>query len=417
MPASLHLHNTMTRKADRFTPRKPGRPLKMFTCGPSIYNWPHIGNYRTFLFEDILQRYLEYLGYRVDRLINFTDVEDKAIARANELDISLEDLTRPVADSFIRDCCALNIYLPQTIARSTTSVDAAVDLIGRLMEKNIAYRHGRDIFYDPLKFKGFGRLYGLDMRKWPKKRIHFRKDTYPGQRWNLGDFILWKGWRPADGDIFWDTELGRGRPAWNVQDAAMITRHLGEQLDICCGGIDNLYRHHDYNVAVIEGVSGKELAPFWLHARHVSINGAKMSKSRGNIVYVRELMDKGYAARHIRFFLIYGHYRSRRDLTEDRIHQARGKIDTFREMVRNLSARGVGDKPAFPAAKPLIERLQPDFENRMNDDLDVKAAFDGTYHKVSQLTDMALAGNLGTADIEAVKQRLGRIDSVLQVLA
>ncbi|MCF8035480.1 MAG: cysteine--tRNA ligase, partial [Desulfobacteraceae bacterium] len=117
MPASLHLHNTMTRKKDRFTPRKPGRPVKMFTCGPSIYNWPHIGNYRTFLFEDILQRYLEYLGYRVDRLINFTDMEDKAIARANELGISLEDLTRPVADSFIRDCVALNIYLPQTIAR------------------------------------------------------------------------------------------------------------------------------------------------------------------------------------------------------------------------------------------------------------------------------------------------------------
>ncbi|MBS3732518.1 MAG: class I tRNA ligase family protein [Desulfobacterales bacterium] len=416
MPASLHLHNTMTRKKDQFIPRKPGRPVKMFTCGPSIYNWPHIGNYRTFLFEDILQRFLEYLGYRVDRLINFTDMEDKAIARANELGISLEDLTRPVADSFIRDCGALNIYLPQTIARSTTSVEQAVDLIGRLMEKNIAYRHGRDIFYDPLKFKGFGRLYGLDMRKWPKKRIRFRKDTYPGQRWNMGDFILWKGWRPGDGEIFWDTELGRGRPAWNVQDAAMIAGYLGEELDICCGGIDNLYRHHDYNIAVIEGVSGKELAPFWAHSRHVSINGAKMSKSRGNIVYVRELMDKGYAARHIRFFLVYGHYRSRRDLTGDRIHQARGKIDTFREMVRNLRTRGVGDKFASAAAKPLIDRLQPDFENRMNDDLDVKAAFDGTYNTVSQLMDMALGGDLGTADIEAVKQRLGRIDSVLQVL-
>lgn len=416
MPETLYLQNTLTRKKERFSPRHPEDPVKMFTCGPSIYNWPHIGNYRTFLFEDILQRYLQYLGWRVERLINFTDMEDKAISRANELGISLEDLTRPVAERFMHECRLLNIALPRTIARSTTSVDQAVCLIERLVEKGLAYRHGNDIFYDPLKFKGFGRLYGLDMRRWPKKRVRFKKDTYPGQRWNLGDFILWKGRRPSDGNIYWDTPLGEGRPAWNIQDAAMITKHLGYELDICCGGIDNLYRHHDYNIAVIEGVSGKALAPFWLHGGHVRVGGAKMSKSRGNIVYVGDLLDRGYRPHHVRFFLVYGHYRKNCNLTEDRLHCARGRVDTFRDMAERIPAKGGAGAKTAPPAKSLVDRLEPDFQNRMNDDLDVKGAFDRLFENVSRLLDMALAGNLGPRGVKAVQERLGRIDRVLGIL-
>ncbi|MFP4667790.1 MAG: class I tRNA ligase family protein, partial [Desulfobacterales bacterium] len=333
MPAELHLLNSMTRKKQKFVPRHPDGTVKIFTCGPSIYNWPHIGNYRTFLFEDILERYLDYLGYTVERLINFTDMEDKAIARANELGISLQELTRPVAEKFIQECEMFNIGLPDTIARSTTSAEQAVLLIRRLLENRTAYRHKGDIFYDPLKFKDFGKLFGLDMSRWPKKRIRFRKDTYPGQRWNLGDFILWKKRRPSDGNIYWKTELGEGRPAWNIQDPAMITKHLGWELDICCGGIDNIYRHHDYNIAVIEAISGKELAHFWLHGGHVRVGGKKMSKTRGNIVYFNDLLSRGFQPHHIRFFLIYGDYREPLNMNTDRLNCARGKIETLRSMI------------------------------------------------------------------------------------
>ncbi|MFP3999647.1 MAG: class I tRNA ligase family protein [Desulfobacterales bacterium] len=416
MPDDLHLQNTMTRKKQRFVPREPGKPVKIFTCGPSIYNWPHIGNYRTFLFEDILERYLGYLGYTTERLINFTDMEDKAIARANELGISIEELTRPVAEKFIHDCAKLNIRLPGTIARSTTCVDQAVWLIRGLMEKNIAYRHKGDIFYDPLKFNGFGKLFGLDMSRWPKKKIRFRKDTYPGQRWNLGDFILWKKRRKSDGNIYWKTELGEGRPAWNIQDGAMITKHLGWELDICCGGIDNIYRHHDYNIAVVEGVSGKELAGFWLHGGHVRAEGKKMSKSRGNIIYFSDLLNCCYEPHHIRFFLIYGNYREPLNLNKDCIHCARGRIETLRTMISRIKEQTRPSGHSTADALALAVQLEADFKIRMNDNLNVKAAFDRTYDNISALLDLAVKGNVGASTGSTIQESLARIDTVLKVL-
>jgi len=416
MSSPLRLYNTMTRQMEAFKPRESIGPVKIFTCGPSIYNWPHIGNYRTFLFEDILQRYLEFRGYPVERLINFTDVEDKAIVRANQEGLALEELTRPVAERFFKDCALLNINLPPPIARSTTSVDQAVYLIERLLEKQIAYWHGADVFYDPLKFKGFGKLYGLDMNRWPKKKVRFYRDTYPGQRWNRGDFILWKSWRKSDGDIYWETSLGSGRPAWNIQDPAMITKHLGAALDICCGGIDNLIRHHDYNIAVIEGVYGKTLAKYWLHGQHVLIEGDKMSKSRGNIVYVRDLLNRGYQPHHIRFFLIYQHYRSRLNLTEDHLNLTRGKVDTFRELVSRLQHQEPAKGRSEADSEKLVDRLQIDFEDRLNDDLDVCGAFDGLFDKVSHLVRMDLHGRLGSRDRQRAQDILRRMDRVLKVL-
>ncbi|MCF8093963.1 MAG: class I tRNA ligase family protein [Desulfobacteraceae bacterium] len=416
MPAELQLQNSMTGEKQRFEPRYSGSSVKMFTCGPSIYNWPHIGNYRTFLFEDILERYLGHLGYNVNRLINFTDMEDKAIARANELGISLEEITGPVAEKFIQDCKSLKIRLPHTIARSTDTVDQAVYLIERLLDKGLAYRHKGDIFYDPLKFKDFGKLYGLDMSQWPEKKIRFRKDTYPGQRWNLGDFILWKKKRPSDDGIYWETSLGQGRPAWNIQDPAMITKHLGWELDICCGGVDNLYRHHDYNIAIVEGISGNELANFWLHGGYVRIYGKKMSKSRGNIVYLNELLNHGYAPRHIRFFLIYGNYRKPVNLNPDRLHCARGRVDTFRAMVRRIEDQNRHPAGNTAEALELVKRLEPDFENSMNEDLNVKSAFDRLYGSVSRLLDLAMEGRMSAECIKAMQKSLKRIDRVLQVI-
>lgn len=253
-PHALYLYNTMSRKKEVFNALK-GKKVKMFTCGPSIYQRPHIGNYRTFLYEDVLQRYLEYLGYEVVRVLNFTDVEDKAIADAKKERTTLRELTSRWAKQFFEDIRVLRIKPPTYNPRSSTSIDQAVFLIKRLLARGYAYRYDGDIFYDPTKFKGFGRLYRLDMSRWPKEKRRFRRDTYNGLRWNLGDFILWHSYGGGD-EVHWDTEIGRGRPAWNVQDAAMATKHLGFQIDLSCGGIDNLYRHHDYTIAVVEAVSG-----------------------------------------------------------------------------------------------------------------------------------------------------------------
>ena len=169
---------------------------------------------------------------------------------------------------------------------------SAVDLIERLIDRGHAYRHKDEVFFDPLTYEGFGRLYGLEMDCWPERKIRFRRDTYPGHRWNRGDFILWHKRAKADGDIWWDSAIGQGRPAWNIQDAAMIVKHHGFEIDIHTGGIDNLYRHHDYTLAIMESASGKRFCPWWLHGGHLLVDGKKMSKTKGNVTYVDDLIKK-----------------------------------------------------------------------------------------------------------------------------
>lgn len=414
--SGLYLTNTLTRKKEAFKPRK-GNKVKMFTCGPSIYRRPHIGNYRTFLYEDILYRYLKYLGYHVERIINFTDIEDKALAEAQHKGITLEKLTNPIAKQFLKEAALLKINLPDYIPRSSTSVEHAVRLIKTLLEKGYAYWHGKDIFYDPLKFKGFGKLFGLDMSRWPKKKRRFGKDTYPGQRWNLGDFILWHGYKEGQGGSFyWETEIGKGRPAWSIQDPAMITKHLGFQIDISCGGADNLYRHHDYTIAVMEAVSGKEFAHYWLHGDHVFINGSKMSKSKGNIVYPENLLEKGYSARHLRFYLIYGHYRKRMNLTDKTLQEARGKCDSLNKMVKEIRSADPCAVQSHDSAEKLINGMVRAFEKQMNDDLNVKGAFDALHKILSELGNLTMNQQLSARDCKRVGKALKEIDAVLQVI-
>jgi cysteinyl-tRNA synthetase len=411
----LYLTNTLSRKKERFRPFD-GRKVKMFTCGPSVYRRPHLGNYRTFLFEDVLLRYLEYLGYEVRRIINFTDVEDKSLAEAKEQGLTIEALTEPVADRFYRESALLRMKLPEEIPRSSTVVEEAVDLIETLIRKGYAYRHGPDIFYDPLKFEGFGKLFGLDMDRWPSVRHRFRRDTYPGRRWNLGDFILWHGAASGDSAAQWETRIGRGRPAWNIQDPAAIVKHLGSRVDICCGGSDNLYRHHDYTLAIMESASGHEFCRTWLHGEHLLVDGAKMSKSRGNIVYTEQLLEQGYSAGQVRFFLIYGHYRKKQNLTQVGFDKTSRKLDRFRALAGELMAPGPGPDKSSQAAGRLVKSLVETFEKRMSDDLDVRGAFDGLTSTLTKLVGFKTEGRLSPSDVRRAGEALRRIDEVLQVL-
>jgi cysteinyl-tRNA synthetase len=412
----MYLTNTLTGEKELFEPGNPDT-VRLVTCGPSIYDRPHIGNYSTFLFEDILHRYLEYSGYTVNRLINFTDVEDKSIAKAEEKNVTIEELTRPVEKAFFAEAGQLSIKLPDSIPRSSTSVKQAVVLIQKLLEKGIAYRHEGDVFYRPTKFKGFGKLFGLDMYEWPKKPKRFHKDTYPGRRWNRGDFILWHGYKGDHAEHFyWDTELGKGRPAWNVQDAAMITENMGYEADICCGGVDNLYRHHDYNIAVIEGVSGKEFCHFWLHAEHVLLNGKKMSKSKGNIVYPEAIYEKGYTPRDLRFYLISGHYRRKKNLRMESFEKTSSRLHRIREMVQTLFTAADRNAKSADTVEGLIEALKADFEIHMNNDLSVEPAIDALQEKIVMLNTYHADGNLNEEDQRRIEKALQDIDGVLKIL-
>jgi cysteinyl-tRNA synthetase len=415
----LQLYNTMTRQKEPFRPEN-GRArgvVRMFSCGPSIYSPPHIGNYRTFIWEDLLQRYLEYQGYEVKRVINLTDIEDKAVEEAQEHGLPVGELTGAIAGRFIEEARLLRIKLPERIPRSSTSVQQAVYLIRKLIEKGYAYRYKADIFFDPLKFKDFGKLFRLDMSKWPKTRKRFKRDTYPGLRWNLGDFILWHGCEAGD-EVCWDTEIGRGRPSWNVQDPAMISETLGYCLDIFCGGIDNLYRHHDYNIAVMESVSGEELARYWLHGQHVLVDAKKMSKSLHNIVYPGNLIEQGFSWEQIRFYLLSRQYRKKLNLSMDGVRAASSKLDALRAMTRDLSIPGEKTERIIDneAVSSLTEDLTASFDAGMNDDLNTPSALEGLFGAVQRLHFLHKIGRIGTEQTRTIEERLRKADSVLQVL-
>jgi cysteinyl-tRNA synthetase len=410
----LNLYNTLTRKTEPFQPAED-KEVKMYTCGPSTYQPAHIGNYRTFLFEDILQRYLEYSGYNVKRLMTLTDVEDKAIAQAKKENLTVEELTRKNEAVFFNDFELLKIKRPNYPVRASTAVDQAVNLILKLVENGYAYYYtykgAKNVYFDPLKFKGFGKLAHMDMSKWPKKNRRFHKDTYPGTPWNLGDFVLWHGYEQND-VCYYQTPIGSGRPAWNIQDAASVTKHLGFTVDVGCGGIDNLVRHHDYTLAVAEAVSGKPFSKYWLHGGHLFVDGKKMSKTTGNVYYPSDLLAKGFSGGQLRFFLIYGPYRKKLNFAFEKLAQTSQKLDSFKSMVADLQQA----KPTSQTekSKMLTSKIAADFEGNMNNDLDVKSAFDSLYETTNELYEMRQS--LSSKDVKNVLNSLRRVDSVLQCI-
>jgi cysteinyl-tRNA synthetase len=409
----LKLYNSLNRKIEPFKPLE-GKEVKMYTCGPSTYQRAHIGNYRTFLFEDILQRYLEFLGYNIKRLMTLTDIEDKAFAQTKKDNITVEELTQKNEAVFFKDFEILKIKKPDLAVRASTAIDQATKLIAQLVEKGTAYwyiyKGAKNVYFAPLKFKDFGKLAHLDMRKWPKKKRRFHKDTYPGTPWNLGDFVLWHGCKQDD--TCYQTPIGRGRPAWNIQDAAIVTSHLGFTVDLGCGGIDNLVRHHDYTLAVAEAVSGKQFSRYWLHGGHLLVEGKKMSKSKGNVYYPKDFLTKGASGGQLRFFLIYGPYRKKLNYSLEKFAQATEKLNSFRRMISGLEETKSTSKTE--KQDTLTSSIVSDFENHMNNDLDVKSAFDSLYETTVELYEMKQS--LNSEEIKNVLNCIRRIDSVLQCI-
>ncbi len=410
----LVLKNTLTKRMELFSPRRPGE-VRIFTCGPSVYRRPHVGNYRSFLYEDILVRYLEYLGYEVDRVINFTDVEDKTIATAADEGTEVLELTTPVVDTFYEECELLGIKVPETIPRSSTSVDEAVELIQILIDKGHAYWHDGNVYFDPLTYEGFGEIFGLDMSRWPKRKVRYSKDTYNGLRWNLGDFILWHGHK-GDKTISWETEIGRGRPAWNVQDPAMIKQTLGYELDIHCGGIDNKWRHHDYNRAIMETAGGVEFCRYWLHGEHLIIDGETMSKSKGNVIYPEHLVERGCDGQHVRFLLIYGYYRDKLNITDELMERRCNQIEELQAHVKDLLAPRTTPASSTPRMEAAAREIVPLFEHAMNNDLRVRVAIDEVKGVVDELHHLAGGKGLPSTVRDTAEAGLRKIDTVLGVI-
>ncbi len=284
----IRLHNTLSGKTEAFVTLVPGE-VKMYTCGPTVYDYAHIGNYRTFVFQDILRRYLKSRGYKLTHVMNLTDVDDRIIANAATAGVSIRDYTEKYAQAFFDDCKALSIEAPEHWIRATDHIADMVKLIERLQEKTFTYASEGSIYYRIAKFPEYGKLSKIDLTGiQPGARV----DTDRYEKESARDFALWKA--PKAGEHFWETEIGPGRPGWHIECSAMAMKYLGETLDIHTGGIDLAFPHHENEIAQSEGATGKPFVRYWLHAEHLLVEGEKMSKSLGNFFTLRDLFAKGH---------------------------------------------------------------------------------------------------------------------------
>src|SRR5881398_2587470 len=381
------LFNTYSRQLEEFAPRDPPN-VSMYTCGPTVYSHAHIGNFRAYIFEDLLQRHLEARGFKVHRVMNITDVDDKTIRGAREAKVSLNDFTEPFKRGFFEDLETLRIkradeYPGATEPRYLTRM---IEMISELIKRDLAYQaDDKSVYFRINKFPGYGKLAHLNLEELrPTGRV--RSDEY--EKENIGDFALWKAWDEADGDVGWDSPWGRGRPGWHIECSAMATALLGDQIDIHCGGVDNIFPHHEAEIAQSEGVTGKKFVRYWMHCAHLLVDNQKMSKSLGNFYTIPDVLEKGYTGREIRYALIRVNYRTQLNFTWDGMKEAReslGRIDDWLERLREVA----GDKKSNPN---IDIQLGHEFEEALDDDLNISAALGFLFETIRE-TNRAMDQN------------------------
>ena len=358
----LKVFNTLSRKKEEFKPIKKGK-VGFYSCGPTVYNYAHIGNLRTYIFNDILKRTLGFLGLKVNHVMNVTDVDDKTIRGSVGEGESLKEFTRKYEKIFFEDLKELNIEKPSHVLRATESIEDMVRLIKELLEKGIAYKTSDGIYFSIKKSKGYGKLAMLDKIKDRKERV--KADEYDKD--NAQDFALWKFWSEEDGDVFWETEIGKGRPGWHIECSAMSMKILGEQLDIHTGAIDLIFPHHTNEIAQSEAVTGKQFVKYWLHGAFLTMKEGKMSKSIGNILTLKNLKEEGYNPLHYRYLCLLTHYRSPLVFSYENLDAA--KI-TFEKLKRKI----IELKKESHKGNDGSEKYEKEFLAALEDDLNIPLA-------------------------------------------
>lgn len=408
---NINLFNTLTRRKEKFTPIEPDK-VKIYTCGPTVYDYAHIGNFRTFIFQDLLRRWLEYRGYKVIQVMNLTDVDDKTIRGARARGISLREYTDFYIKAFFEDLEALKIEKAEYYPRATEHIPEMVALIKKLMEKGYAYR-GEDgsIYYDISKFKEYGKLSKIELNRL-KPGARVKVDEYGKEE--ARDFALWKAWDEEDGDVFWDTEIGKGRPGWHIECSAMAMKYLGETLDIHSGGVDLIFPHHENEIAQSEAATGKPFAHYWLHSEHLLVEGKRMSKSLGNYYTLRDLMARGYDPIAIRFLLLSTHYRQQLNFTFEGLEAAKSAVERLRNFARRLlEANGESSEGKI---RQLTENLKKRFEEAMDDDLNINEALAALFEFIREVNKLMDENKVSREEAKEAYELLVSLDKVLGVI-
>ncbi len=411
MEPRIYFFNTLTRKKEVFIPLETGK-VKMYTCGPTVYDYAHIGNFRAFLFEDLLKRWLLYRGFKVTHVMNLTDIDDKTIKGSQTQQIPLKQYTDFYVKAFFEDTKALNIQPADVYPRATEHISEMVALIKTLMAKGFGYR-GEDgsIYFAVCKFPDYGKLSKIKIADL-KAGARVCQDEYTKEE--AQDFALWKTWTPEDGDVFWETELGKGRPGWHIECSAMSMKYLGETFDIHCGGVDNMFPHHENEIAQSEAATGKKFVNYWLHNEHLQVEGKKMSKRFGNFYTLRDLLAKGYDPITIRYLLTSTHYRQQFNFTFEGLESAKSAIDRLKNFVRRLHETDGKDSKGKVAA--FTEKLETCFGGSMDEDLDIGTALASLFDFVREINSLLDANTVSKTEASDVGGLMMRIDEILGVI-
>ncbi|PYU06400.1 MAG: cysteine--tRNA ligase [Acidobacteria bacterium] len=407
--AEIVLHNTLSGKKEAFVPQTPGE-VRMYSCGPTVYDFAHIGNFRTFVFQDILRRFLRLRGFRLNQVMNLTDVDDRIIANAAAAGVGIRDYTEKYAQAFFEDCKALSIEEPERWVRATDHIEDMVKLIERLREKSFTYESEGSIYYRIQKFPDYGKLSKIDLSG---IQAGARVDVDRYEKESARDFALWKA--PKPGEHFWETRLGKGRPGWHIECSAMAMKYLGETLDIHTGGVDLMFPHHENEIAQSEATTGKPFVCYWLHAEHLLVEGEKMSKSLGNFYTLRDLFAKGHKPSSLRFLLASVPYRRQLNFTFDGLQQAASSVERLRNFAERLAQEKfpAGNKDGMAAS---IEAAEKAFDAGLSDDLNTAQALAAAFDLIRETNVTMDNGKFRSGDIAQLRGFFAKFDSVFALL-
>jgi cysteinyl-tRNA synthetase len=405
----IRVHNTYSGKVEPFVPQTPGE-VKMYTCGPTVYDFAHIGNFRTFIFQDVLRRFLKLRGFKMNHVMNLTDVDDRIIANSAAAGVSIREYTEKYIQAFFADCKTLSVEAPEHWIRATDNIDSMVSLIERLQKNTYTYQSEGSIYYRISKFKDYGKLSKIELSG---MQVNARVDNDRYEKESARDFALWKA--PKPGEHFWESPIGAGRPGWHIECSAMAMKYLGETLDLHTGGIDLSFPHHENEIAQSEAATGKQFVRYWMHAEHLLVEGEKMSKSAGNFYTLRDLFAKGYKPSALRFALCSVPYRRQLNFTFEGLQQATSSV----ERLRNFGARLKDEK--FPTGKQqkMAERTAKaadDFDAGLSDDLNTAQALAAMYDFVREANIAMDKGEFQQGDVAPAQEFLGSFDKIFAIV-
>ncbi|MBB64175.1 MAG: cysteine--tRNA ligase [Waddliaceae bacterium] len=411
----LRLFNTETRTKEPLKTMQANY-VKLYTCGPTVYDYAHIGNFRTYIFEDLLRRTLSFMGYQVEQVMNLTDVDDKTIRGAIKQGVTLDEYTQPYKDSFFEDLDTLGIQRAEHYPAATEYVPEMIAFIQDLIEKGVAYQ-GADgsVYFSIQQFPRYGCLSHLRLDELEAGRSNrISSDEY--EKDCVADFVLWKALdAERDGNIYWESPFGKGRPGWHLECSTMAMSILGETVDIHVGGVDNMFPHHENEIAQSECRSGKRFANLWMHSEHLIVNNKKMSKSLGNFYTLRDLLKQGYEGAHVRYLLLSTHYKTQLNFTLDGLAAAKASLQRVNDFIARIKEQeGAGDSSAIDR---VLEDAMEKFYQALADDLNISVALASVFDLVREVNALVDAGKVGKIEAEKVVALMQRFDEVLCVFS